>query len=201
MPVCMTPATQAPVNGRKTALLKDCSKVRPTIAASGLPPACLVEAGSRGVGDRLVVAFSTVLARVPAPAASLSDHPVVYDVVLRDIAHCPGVKMSRIRCVMLFKKLPIRPARVQLILRRSPATQRWQKNLNSPKEAHLHVAKPPRGECNSSMIGRSGIDNCSATLIDKLLRWCSNFKTNSKSAEQQISSYPSRVPGLYYSIL
>ena len=91
--VCMTLARQASVNGRKSARLKDCSKVRPTIAASGLPPACLVEAGSRGVGDRPVATFSTVLARVPTPACALSDLPVIYDVVVQDLARCLGVRM------------------------------------------------------------------------------------------------------------
>lgn len=71
--VCMTLARQASVNGRKSARLKDCSKVRPTIAASCFPPACLVEAGSRGAGDRPVATFSTVLARVPTPASTPHD--------------------------------------------------------------------------------------------------------------------------------
>lgn len=91
--VCMTLARQASVNGRKSARLKDCSKVRPTIAASGFPPACLVEAASRDVSDRPVATFSTVLARVPTPACALSDLPVIYDVVVQDLARCLGVRM------------------------------------------------------------------------------------------------------------
>lgn len=51
------------------------------------------------------------------------------------------------------------------------------------------------------MIGRSGIDNRNATLIDNLLQWPSNFKTNFKEAERQISSLFPRLPKLYYLVL
>jgi hypothetical protein len=43
------------------------------------------------------------------------------------------------------------------------------------------------GECDSSMIGPNGIDNRGATLIDNLLQWPSNFKTDFKEAERQVS--------------
>jgi len=37
------------------------------------------------------------------------------------------------------------------------------------------------------MIGPNGIDNRGATLIDNLLQWPSNFKTDFKEAERQVS--------------
>lgn len=128
--VYMTLARQASVNGRKSARLKDCSKVRPTIAAPCFPPACLVEAGSRGVGDRPVATFSTgaragVHSR-QSKGTTLSEHTITYDVVFRGLVRWFGVRMRRI-CRMAFLSLVwITRVRVQLIPCRSRVTKQWQ---------------------------------------------------------------------------
>lgn len=130
--VRMTLARQASVNGRKSARLKDCSKVRPTIAAPCFPPAYLVEAGSRGVGDRPVATFSTgARAGVHSRQSNqskgiLSEHTISYDVVVRGLVRWFGVRM-RIICRMAFLSLVwITRVRVQLILRRSRVAKQWQ---------------------------------------------------------------------------
>lgn len=116
--VYMTLARQASVNGRKSARLEDCSKVKPTIAAPCFPPACLVEAGSRGVGDRPVATFSTgARAGVHSRQSkgTLSEHTIIYDVVVRGLVRWFGVRMRRI-CRMAFLSLVwTTRVRVQLI--------------------------------------------------------------------------------------